>query len=573
MRPLPDPHNLLQLEDHPMTVTRTAAHTLTEAAREIGYDEQRGNRTKFAAEAGHGNGVAWCATFVSAILIRCGVIAKGAKMLSPSSRTMYSEAKKKGWAVPFELLVPGDVIHTWRGVSIGAWLGHVGFVEQVLRDGNGKVTGIISIEGNALPLDTPVLTPDGFRPIGELTVGDALVDPMGEESKVVAVYDHKARTTYRVSFSDCRTIEADGEHLWPIELDAHRTPKVASTLEVAEWLETGRKVGIQRPTGPFEFGKTSDGLDWVAGYLIGNGCASSGHVTTNALDESDVEVRFADAGYPLSTWRNTQGGAVNRGAAPDLWRRLGIVGRSWEKSIPAERLQGNAAARAELLAGLLDSDGTVDTFGRISFSSSSRELAEQVLWLVRSLGGTAGWYENDPKWTSPAQPVKQQGRRQHRVANIRFAYGFQPFTFARKGDRIKPRSMTRGYSITSIEECRTTDTRCITVSASSALYVAGDFIITHNTNGAGSATGGSVLRKTRLRAFWRLGGWHPPYAATPPPSRVLWRLTDGRIVQPVGVGVPTPVRWLPTIQAVQTKLSEGWRQIDAPAGTTVKVVA
>jgi hypothetical protein len=229
-----------------MTATNTAARVLAEAADEIGYDEGRGNRTKFAAEAGHGNGVAWCATFVSAILIRCGVIAKGAKMLSASSRTMYSEAKKKGWAVPFDDLQPGDVIHTWRGASLGVWLGHVGFVEKVLRDANGKVVSVISIEGN--------------------------------------------------------------------------------------------------------------------------------------------------------------------------------------------------------------------------------------------------------------------------------------------------------------------------------------------TNGAGSATGGSVLRKTRTRAFWRLGGWRPPYAkpvvpvTRPPGHRVLWLLDDGRIVEPVGVGTPTPVRWLPTINAVQARLSEGWVQVSAPAGVVVTVV-
>ena len=125
-----------------------AAAVITAARSELGYDELRGNRTKFAAEAGHPNGQAWCATFISAILIRCGVIAKGSKVLSPSSRTMFAEAKRKGWTVPFDRLQPGDVIHTWRGASLGTWLGHVGFVESVTRDTRNRVISVSSLEGN-----------------------------------------------------------------------------------------------------------------------------------------------------------------------------------------------------------------------------------------------------------------------------------------------------------------------------------------------------------------------------------------------------------------------------------------
>ncbi len=128
---------------------------LEEARRELGYDELAGNRTKFAAEAGHPNGQAWCATFISAILIRCHVIVKGAKVGSPSSRTMYAEARRKGWTVPLDKVQTGDVIHTWRGVSIGKWLGHVGFVESVQRDRRRKIITLTTIEGNTNNAGSP----------------------------------------------------------------------------------------------------------------------------------------------------------------------------------------------------------------------------------------------------------------------------------------------------------------------------------------------------------------------------------------------------------------------------------
>lgn len=132
-----------------MTVT-FADRVLAEARKEIGYTETsefdkrrrvwRRNLTKFAREAGHANGHAWCASFVSAILRRCNTGVHRA-ILSPSSRTMYNEAKRRGLAVPMKNVRPGDVVHMTRGPA-RLWLGHVGFVEAV--EGNVLVT----IEGN-----------------------------------------------------------------------------------------------------------------------------------------------------------------------------------------------------------------------------------------------------------------------------------------------------------------------------------------------------------------------------------------------------------------------------------------
>jgi hypothetical protein len=118
--------------------------------KDLGYDEQPGNRNKFAAVAGHANGQSWCATYVSAKLIEAEVLPKGHSVLVPSSRTMHATAKQKGWAVKASDLKPGDIVHLIRG-PVKAWKGHVGVVVKVLRDASGKVTEIWTIEGNATP--------------------------------------------------------------------------------------------------------------------------------------------------------------------------------------------------------------------------------------------------------------------------------------------------------------------------------------------------------------------------------------------------------------------------------------
>jgi hypothetical protein len=114
-------------------------------AAEVGYNEAPGNKTKYAKVAGHPNGYAWCATFVSANLITNGVLQKGHKVLVGSSRTMFDQAVKLGWQVRLQDVQPGDVAHTKRP---GGWLGHVAFVSKVVRDSKGKVIAVHTIEGN-----------------------------------------------------------------------------------------------------------------------------------------------------------------------------------------------------------------------------------------------------------------------------------------------------------------------------------------------------------------------------------------------------------------------------------------
>lgn len=122
-------------------MSATAREAVAWCAKEIGYSEiRKTNRTKYAAMANHPNGFAWCATFISACLKSLGVPVS-AKVLVPSSRTMFAEAKRAGLAVPMNSLRPGDIVHMTRG-SVSAWLGHVGIVESV--DG----AYVVTIEGN-----------------------------------------------------------------------------------------------------------------------------------------------------------------------------------------------------------------------------------------------------------------------------------------------------------------------------------------------------------------------------------------------------------------------------------------
>jgi len=61
-----------------------------------------------------------------------------------------------------------------------------------------------------------VLTPDGFRPIGELTVGDLVLGSDGEPTPVIGVYPQGEKDIYRLTTQDGASTLCSGDHLWAV---------------------------------------------------------------------------------------------------------------------------------------------------------------------------------------------------------------------------------------------------------------------------------------------------------------------------------------------------------------------
>jgi len=90
--------------------------------------------------------------------------------------------------------------------------------------------------GKALALDTPLPTPDGWTTMGEVKVGDYLIDADGKPTRVVAATGVlQGRPCYEVEFSDGTVIIADENHQWLTwpRADACVPPKVNTTGKIA----------------------------------------------------------------------------------------------------------------------------------------------------------------------------------------------------------------------------------------------------------------------------------------------------------------------------------------------------
>jgi hypothetical protein len=77
--------------------------------------------------------------------------------------------------------------------------------------------------GRAQPLSAKVLTPDGYRLMGDLRAGDEVIAANGETAEIAAVYPQGRKEIYTVEFSDGGRTRATADHLWQVSAPRHGT--------------------------------------------------------------------------------------------------------------------------------------------------------------------------------------------------------------------------------------------------------------------------------------------------------------------------------------------------------------
>ncbi|MBP2412650.1 replicative DNA helicase [Arthrobacter stackebrandtii] len=148
------------------------------------------------------------------------------------------------------------------------------------------------------------------------------------------------------------------------------------------------------------------------------------------------------------------------------------------KHIPDVYLRASEAQRRELLAGLLDTDGTVTSSGCVQFAVTNLVLARGTRELIHSLGYRTGWSEKSVRGRSESSST---------AYTITFATDDVVFGLTRKqllhkerDARATPKRSQR--FITSVRAVDSVPVKCIQIAHSSHLYLAGpSFIPTHNS--------------------------------------------------------------------------------------------
>lgn len=374
----------------------------------------------------------------------------------------------------------------------------VGYVHE--KEGSSWV-------GQALPLDTPIASPDGWTTMGDLTVGSRLFDETGKVRHVVAKSEvWKSRPCYRVRFSDGSSIVADANHLWESHTWAARhnggSPSLVTTAEMADTLyyDTRRNAGCNHAvvkTAPLQYQRQDLLIDpYVLGAWLGDGDALHPLVTAAVWDAADTAAQIEFCGYPTKLRHNGPAGSNGRiiyiygGLATQL-RVLGLVG---DKHIPDGYLRSSYDQRMALLQGLMDTDGSTSE-GRCEFSNTNKNLVDGVADLVRSLGCHVSVQKVTRDRSGELMPGGRAPAHLSPVWRVHFAPTYTPFRLPRKvekfeaGDR-RQRGKTKGRklgprkwrTVRAVEPVGSQDTVCIEVDSPSHLFLAGRALIpTHNS--------------------------------------------------------------------------------------------
>jgi phosphate starvation-inducible PhoH-like protein len=382
-------------------------------------------------------------------------------------------------------------------------------IPRLTQAGTIEVAPLAYMRGRAQPVFTNVLTPDGFRPIGSLQVGDLVIGSNGEPTPVLGVYPQGVKDVYRVTAQDGASTLACGDHLWTVRTRSdRRRNKPWRVLQTKEMIGNLRAAHARRYELPVLSAPTCHPArevpmdPYALGLLLGDGCLTG--TTTPSFATSDpelaVELQSALPGVAVN-WKDRVNYTLNRVKSPGdvvtlenpvtgALRALELLGtRSHTKFIPEVYLANTAEVRVALLQGLLDSDGGPVTQSgrscRIQYTTTSAALRGDVIRLVRSLGGVAYARTRVAEGRKPGFAGGREVAYRHdaHVIDIRLPEGVEPFRLARKREKY----LASGGGgrpmrfIDSIEPAGRTEAVCIQVAAADSLYVTEDYLLTHNT--------------------------------------------------------------------------------------------
>lgn len=395
-----------------------------------------------------------------------------------------------------------------------------GFQDKFVRSNLDLVIGGGSMGGGKLnPLYTPVLTTKGWVKMGDLKVGDLVCTPFGNPSPILQIFEHKSKDIYELETFDGRKTYCGLEHLWSfrttkqiakyrIHGDMSRNLTTEDTERIIERMNQGQAVYLPISNAQ-EFTEKKYAIHpYVLGVLLGDGClverfSETSFVISNteqdiidkvAVLSNATRVRHCDTSHS-KTFFSPLAKEYNK-----YMSSIGLLTYSYDKFIPNEYLWGGIEQRKQLLYGLMDTDGCVEDKNRFSFSTTSKQLAEDFIYLCRSLG-----------YIATLKVDKRSGKYTKGIAyDISISTDEIIFSSEKHLNRYYSNldKSTRKYArtndhirIKSIVKHSNSDARCIYIEDDLHLYIIDDFIVTHNSAAAVLSIAEPVL-DSRFRAVF-----------------------------------------------------------------------
>lgn len=355
--------------------------------------------------------------------------------------------------------------YQYKGQTLTGTIAAMGTIDLTTKIGNNTYE-ICDYKG--LPLDTPIPTPNGWTTMGEINIGDITFDQYGNQTRVIGKSQVKTKTCYKIRFDDTSEVICDDEHLWSLS-DGQVVPINA--------LQVGDKINVTLPM-------QTDTIDlpidpYVLGVWLGDGRNRNGEISgqdTFIFDE--IERRGYGLGQNIEKRKNTKTISKTVYGLTEKLKKLGLL---HSKHIPQLYLRSSIEQRLDLLRGLMDTYGSVNSVRKQGvFTNCNKKLSDSVKELLLSLG--------QRPYQAHVKTITNFSKGQEiDVYPISFKpLNINPFLLPRKANKIDgswgygKSKVRKVVKITKLKKTR--QTQCIMVDSEDKTYLCtNNMIPTHNT--------------------------------------------------------------------------------------------
>lgn len=366
--------------------------------------------------------------------------------------------------------------------------------EQILAKPYSLIQGFAG-GGKAQPLDCKIYTPDGYKLMGDIKIGDKIFG-LNNVTEVIGIFPQGKEKVYEVIFNEGSRTRCSENHLWTVMQKKYSLKsnkwEVKTTKELINDLQLGIEYRIPN-SSCIEFNEQELPLNpYLLGFLLAEG--HLGNTSTVFSTQSDFlkeKIHNIIKHYDCNTTKLNDydyrikkviyGNKKNK--IQEELIKLNLAGtNSYNKFIPSNYKYNSKKNQILLLQGLFDGDGYVTKEGLLYYNTSSKTLCDDVIEIIKSLGGRVNLNKYYPKYSYKNE--KKISSNLHYEIVITINDYEQLVTLPYKKERLSNRKFKIKYLNKIIKEINflnEQETQCIKVSSSDSLYVTDDFIVTHNT--------------------------------------------------------------------------------------------
>ena len=304
---------------------------------------------------------------------------------------------------------------------------------------------------HAVPVCAPLQLPEAELPVPPYALGCWLGDGHTAGARITAA---EPELVMHLEASGLDVLPQAGRYLYRLAFPAGQHQAAERSCVVCGRSFTPRSERV-RTCGRVCGGKAR----FMSEPVAGPACTRCGGPRTGQLPSS---------GLCRACWRRS-------GTVQAALRDLGVLG---SKHIPASYLRASESQRRELLAGLLDTDGTVTSTGSPQIAVTSQVLAAGIRELVQSLGY---------RCSVTSKHVKGRTAASSTCYVVNFTTSDSVFKLSSKQmahkERLRhdPQRMRWRY-VTAVRPIASVPVRCVQVDAADHLFLAGrNMVPTHNS--------------------------------------------------------------------------------------------